>query len=129
LNLSFVILQSCCSSCQAPPYTSDNLMCSMQLPTDTNIYLQVDDIIYCYYQDLNRMSKYKHITLQHSLIVNMTLWPSFLFITGFVGMFFSCIQMQQAMEELRKRKRKQSSLRILADNSCIMDSKLNIDEV
>ena len=80
------------------------------------VTIHLHDEFYCYYHDIQRITQYKQMPLKHSIIVNLILWPSLLFVAGFVGMFFSCIRMQHELSLMKKQK-KQISLRVLKSNS------------
>ena len=75
----------------ALPQTSSQDGCVLLLP-HSHFELSLNSEVYCFYKIHNQYEK--HRVLPHGQLINAILWPTLLFIAGFVCMFFSCVKMQ-----------------------------------
>ena len=76
--------------------------------------LHVGDRVRCYFLMPNRTM----LTITRTsnwVVLNAILWPSLLFIAGFVGLFFSCVLLQEDIAKcLQKKEARERALAINA---------------
>ena len=63
----------------------------------------------CYYRPYGGQDVLQwRLSIENKSIVNAMLWPSLLFIGGFVGLFFSCLAVQEDCSKKRNKRKSES---------------------
>ena len=86
--------QCTCPDCRILKYNStrqDGDSSVLEAVQVSGMDLKVGDRIHCLYQGLDEVLLYRHST---GMVLNIMLWPTLIFIVGFVGLVFACLFVQ-----------------------------------
>ena len=87
--------------------------CHLKLHMENYQPVSLSQQMRCFYSETPTMTRVLETLPSHTVIVNIILWPTVLFICGFVGMFFSCIKMQYDQGDQPQRTEQRSTAALL----------------